>query len=179
MREKTLEPRSGCDVSRGEPSVSSLPKRKLPKRDLTVGEVAARAGVAVSTLHFYETEGLIKSWRTSANHRRYDRRVLRRIAIIRVAQRAGVPLKEIQTALSALPDERTPTQGDWEKLAARWRCDLNDRIERLTRLRDQMTTCIGCGCLSTQDCPLRNPYDVLGENRSGPVLLEPETAPEG
>jgi MerR family redox-sensitive transcriptional activator SoxR len=148
--------------------------RERPRRDLSVGEVAARAGVAVSTLHFYEAEGLIAGWRTDANHRRYERNVLRRLAIIRVAQRAGIPLKEIQAALSALPQGRTPTQADWEKLAARWRCDLNDRIQRLTRLRDQMTTCIGCGCLSTQDCPLRNPYDELGQGRNGPVLLEPE-----
>ncbi|SMH41890.1 redox-sensitive transcriptional activator SoxR [Mesorhizobium australicum] len=143
------------------------------KRDLSVGEVAARAGVAVSTLHFYEAEGLITGHRTSANHRRYERNVLRRIAIVRVAQRAGIPLKEIRSALSALPGGRTPNREDWEKLSAAWRGELNERIERLTRLRDQLTGCIGCGCLSTQECPLRNPYDILGEQSSGPVLLEP------
>lgn len=148
--------------------------RQLPiMRDLSVGEVAERAGVAVSTLHFYEAEGLIKGWRTSANHRRYGRDVLRRIAIIKVAQRAGIPLKEIQGALGALPDERTPNSKDWQQLAADWRSDLDDRIARLTRLRDQLTGCIGCGCLSTDECPLRNPGDVLGENSVGPVLLEP------
>jgi MerR family redox-sensitive transcriptional activator SoxR len=148
--------------------------RQLPiMRDLSVGEVAERAGVAVSTLLFYEAEGLIKGWRTSANHRRYGRDVLRRIAIIKVAQRAGSPLKEIQGALGALPDERTPNSKDWQRLAADWRSDLDDRIARLTRLRDQLTGCIGCGCLSTDECPLRNPGDVLGENSVGPVLLEP------
>lgn len=146
--------------------------KPLPKRDLSVGEVAARAGVPISTVHFYEKEGLIRGWRTAANHRRYSRSVLRRIAIVRVAQRAGVPLKEIETALSALPDQRTPTQADWEKLAARWHQQLTERIESLTRLRDQMTTCIGCGCLSTQDCPLRNPFDQLGEGHVGAVLLD-------
>lgn len=145
-----------------------------PRRDLTVGQVAARAGVPVSTVHFYEAEGLIKGWRTDANHRRYDRHVLRRIAIIRVAQRAGVPLKEVEQALTALPDGRNPTPQDWQRLAAGWTAQLTDRIARLTRLRDQLTSCIGCGCLSTQDCPLRNPYDVLGEDRAGPVLLEPD-----
>ncbi|AGT08619.1 redox-sensitive transcriptional activator SoxR [Paracoccus aminophilus] len=146
--------------------------RPIPKRDLSVGEVAARAGVPISTVHFYEKEGLLQSWRTPANHRRYERSVLRRIAIVRVAQRAGVPLKEIQTALATLPDQRMPTQDDWERLAAGWRKQLTDRIDRLTRLRDQLTTCIGCGCLSTQDCPLRNPNDALGEGHAGPVLLE-------
>lgn len=150
----------------------ALESKRLPKRDLSVGEVAKRAGVAVSTIHFYEQESMIQGWRTSANHRRYDRSVLRRIAIIRVAQRAGVPLKEIETGLAALPDQRIPTHDDWERLAAGWRQQLTDRIECLTRLRDQMTTCIGCGCLSTRDCPLRNPYDKLGADRVGPVLLE-------
>ncbi|AXC49401.1 redox-sensitive transcriptional activator SoxR [Paracoccus suum] len=146
--------------------------QRLPKRDLSVGEVARRAGVPVSTVHFYEQEGLIQGWRTSANHRRYDRSVLRRIAIVRVAQRAGVPLKEIETALSSLPGQRIPTQEDWERLATGWYEQLTDRIESLVRLRDQMTTCIGCGCLSTRDCPLRNPHDKLGEGNVGAVLLE-------
>lgn len=143
-----------------------------PKRDLSVGEVAKRSGVPVSTIHFYEQEGLVQGWRTPANHRRYDRSVLRRIAIIRVAQRAGVPLKEVETAFASLPNLRTPTQGDWERLATEWYQQLTDRIECLTKLRDQMTTCIGCGCLSTRDCPLRNPYDKLGEGNVGAVLLE-------
>lgn len=142
------------------------------RRELAVGEVAERAGVAVSALHFYEDEGLIKGWRTSANHRRYARDVLRRIAVIKVAQRAGVPLREIREALAALPDGRTPNTKDWARLSARWRAALNDRIERLTRLRDQLTGCIGCGCLSMKACPLRNPDDKLGEQGSGPRLLD-------
>jgi MerR family redox-sensitive transcriptional activator SoxR len=141
---------------------------------LTVGEVAERSGVAISTLHFYEDEGLITSWRNSGNQRRYAREVLRRVAVIKVAQRTGIPLKEIREALSTLPDKRTPTSTDWKKLSARWRSQLDDRIERLTRLRDQLDGCIGCGCLSIETCPLRNPCDRLSAEGSGPRLLDPE-----
>jgi MerR family transcriptional regulator, redox-sensitive transcriptional activator SoxR len=141
---------------------------------LSVGEVAARSGVAVSTLHFYEAEGLIKSWRNSGNQRRYAREVLRRVAVIKVAQRTGIPLAEIREALSTLPEKRTPTSEDWSKLSTRWRAHLNDRIERLTRLRDQLDGCIGCGCLSIDSCPLRNPWDRLGSQGPGPRLLDPD-----
>ena len=148
------------------------------RRALTVGEVAERSGVAVSTLHFYEAEGLISSWRNSGNQRRYAREVLRRVAVIKVAQRTGIPLKEIREALATLPNQRTPTSADWKKLSARWRAQLNDRIERLTRLRDQMDGCIGCGCLSLDACPLRNPWDCLGAEGPGPRLLDPELCSE-
>ena len=144
------------------------------QRALTVGEVAARSGVAVSTLHFYEAEGLISSWRNQGNQRRYAREVLRRVAVIKVAQKTGIPLKEIREALATLPNQRTPTSADWKKLSVRWRADLNDRIERLTRLRDQLDGCIGCGCLSIESCPLRNPWDCLGKQGPGPRLLDPE-----
>jgi MerR family redox-sensitive transcriptional activator SoxR len=141
---------------------------------LTVGEVAARSGVAVSTLHFYESQGLIKSWRNSGNQRRYPREVLRRVAVIKVAQRTGIPLAVIREALATLPDERTPTAEDWKRLSTRWRGDLDDRINRLTRLRDQLDGCIGCGCLSLGICPLRNPWDLLAEQGPGPRLLDPD-----
>jgi len=141
---------------------------------LSVGEVAARSGVAVSTLHFYEAEGLIKSWRNGGNQRRYAREVLRRVAVIKVAQRTGIPLAEIREALSTLPEKRTPTAEDWKKLSTLWRAHLNDRIDRLTRLRDQLDGCIGCGCLSIDSCPLRNPWDKLGAQGPGPRLLDPE-----
>lgn len=143
-------------------------------RALTVGEVAARSGVAVSTLHFYEAEGLITSWRNNGNQRRYAREVLRRVAVIKVAQRTGIPLAEIREALATLPGKRTPTAEDWRKLSARWKEQLNDRIERLTRLRDQMDGCIGCGCLSIETCPLRNPWDRLAAEGPGPRLLDPD-----
>jgi MerR family redox-sensitive transcriptional activator SoxR len=142
--------------------------------ELTVGQVAARAGVAVSTLHFYESKGLIKSWRNQGNQRRYAREVLRRVAVIRVAQRTGIALAQIREALEALPDGRTPTTEDWMKLSANWRGELNDRIDRLMRLRDQLDGCIGCGCLSLADCPLRNPWDKLSRQGTGPRLLDPD-----
>ncbi|MCA1493567.1 redox-sensitive transcriptional activator SoxR [Sinorhizobium alkalisoli] len=143
------------------------------KRELTVGEVAARSGVAVSTLHFYENKGLIRSNRSRGNQRRYPRGVLRRVAVIKVAQRTGIPLSEIQSALSVLPDDRPLTVEDWGKLSKSWRQQLDERIAKLTALRDQLTGCIGCGCLSMRDCPLRNPYDVLGTEGAGPRLIEP------
>lgn len=140
---------------------------------LSVGEVAARSGVAVSTLHFYESAGLIRSWRNQGNQRRYAREVLRRVAVIRVAQRAGISLACIRNALETLPNQRTPTSEDWKKLSARWRADLDDRIARLTRLRDQLDGCIGCGCLSLGVCPLYNPADKLGKLGPGPQILDP------
>lgn len=140
--------------------------------ELTVGQVAARAGVAVSTLHFYESKGLIHSWRNAGNQRRYPREVLRRVAVIKVAQRTGIPLAEIQAALSSLPENRTPTAADWKRLSARWRDALDARINSLVRLRDQLDGCIGCGCLSLKACPLRNPWDELADEGPGARLLE-------
>lgn len=150
-----------------------MPTEKTPnvKRVLTVGEVAARSGVAVSTIHFYEAKGLIKSWRNAGNQRRFARDVLRRIAVIKVAQRAGVPLGEIKAAFDELPDNRTPTVKDWQRLSRRWQAELDDRIRELTKLRDDLGGCIGCGCLSLRQCPLRNPGDILAERGSGPRLL--------
>jgi MerR family redox-sensitive transcriptional activator SoxR len=139
--------------------------------ELTVGEVARRSGVSVSTLHFYESEGLIESRRTGGNQRRYGRGILRRVAVIKVAQRAGVPLREIAEALAALPAGRPLAARDWARMSARWKADLDARIARLTALRDQLSECIGCGCLSLGVCPLRNPADHLGRNGPGPQLL--------
>jgi MerR family redox-sensitive transcriptional activator SoxR len=140
---------------------------------LTVGEVAARSGVAVSALHFYEAKGLIESHRSRGNQRRYAREILRRVAVIKVAQRVGIPLAEVQAALDTLPQSRTPTAADWRALSAQWKDDLDSRIKWLQGLRDQLDGCIGCGCLSLQSCPLRNPWDVLAEEGQGPRLLDP------
>lgn len=142
-------------------------------RELSVGEMAARSGVPVSTIHFYEAKGLIESRRNQGNQRRYPRNALRRVAIIKVAQRTGIPLAAIRDALAELPEERTPTAADWHKLSMKWRAELDDRIGRLIRLRDQMDGCIGCGCLSLKSCPLRNPHDRLAEQGPGPRLLDP------
>jgi MerR family redox-sensitive transcriptional activator SoxR len=141
------------------------------RRPLTVGEVASRSGVAVSALHFYESKGLIRSVRSSGGQRRYGRDVLRRVAVIKVAQRIGIPLAEIGAALAALPEGRTPTAGDWARMSKLWRAELDERIVQLTRLRDQLDGCIGCGCLSLENCRLRNPMDELSEQGCGPQLL--------
>ncbi len=143
------------------------------RKDLSVGEVAARSGVAVSAIHFYEAKGLIRSRRNQGNQRRYAREVLRLVAVIKVAQRIGIPLAMIRDALATLPHGRTPTAADWRKLSANWKRGLDERIEKMMQLRDSLTGCIGCGCLSLKVCPLRNPRDRLGEEGPGPRLLEP------
>jgi MerR family redox-sensitive transcriptional activator SoxR len=143
------------------------------RKELSVGEVAARSGVAVSAIHFYEAKGLIRSRRNRGNQRRYAREVLRLVAVIKVAQRIGIPLAMIRDALATLPHGRTPTAADWRKLSANWKRGLDERIEKMMQLRDSLTGCIGCGCLSLKVCPLRNPRDRLGEEGPGPRLLEP------
>lgn len=145
---------------------------RVTKKTLSVGEVAERSGLSISTLHFYETKGLIKSQRNAGNHRRYAREVLRRVAVIKVAQRAGVPLAEIRKALASLPNGRTPTAADWSRLASNWKMELETRIEELSKLRDQLTGCIGCGCLSLKACKLRNPEDKLAAEGEGPRFLQ-------
>ncbi|MBV8423837.1 MAG: redox-sensitive transcriptional activator SoxR [Candidatus Eremiobacteraeota bacterium] len=139
---------------------------------LTVGEIADRSGVAVSTIHFYEAKGLINSTRTSGNQRRFARAELRRVAIIKVAQRAGIPLGEIGDALATLPDGRPISARDWARLSKRWKDELERRINRLEALRDQLGDCIGCGCLSLKTCPMRNPNDIMAEEGSGPQFIE-------
>jgi MerR family redox-sensitive transcriptional activator SoxR len=138
---------------------------------LSVGEVSERSGLPVSTLHFYERKGLIASTRSGANHRVYRRDVLRRVAIIKVAQSAGVPLAEIAGALSGLPTHTVPDAEDWGRISEVWHDDLTRRIELLTALRDKMAFCIGCGCLSVKRCPLLNADDHLAADGPGPRLL--------
>lgn len=141
----------------------------------TVGKVAARCGVSVSTLHFYETKGLIHSWRNAGNQRRYKADVLRRISVIKAAQKMGISLEDIKRALATLPENRTPTARDWQKLSTFWRDDLDSRIHYLQRLRDSLTGCIGCGCLSMKNCPIYNADDKLAAEGSGPVILDRDT----
>ncbi|MEU3408624.1 redox-sensitive transcriptional activator SoxR [Streptomyces sp. NPDC006670] len=138
--------------------------------ELTVGQLSARSGAAVSALHFYETKGLISSRRTAGNQRRYTRETLRRVAFVRAAQRVGIPLADIRDALARLPEERTPTREDWARLSEAWRAELDERISRLSRLRDHLSDCIGCGCLSLRNCALSNPDDVFGQKLSGSRL---------
>jgi MerR family redox-sensitive transcriptional activator SoxR len=140
-------------------------------RELTVGQLSSRSGVSVSALHFYEAERLIVSRRTGGNQRRYPRDILRRVAFIRASQRVGIPLRTIREALDQLDCNRTPTRGDWARLSAAWRDDLDDRIGQLQSLRDRLTSCIGCGCLSLDHCGLANPDDVLGRDGPGPRTL--------
>ena len=147
-------------------------KRVSPiAKELTVGQVAQRAGVTVSALHFYERQGLIHSRRTAGNQRRYRRDTLRRVSFIRISQRVGIPLARIRQALQQLPDSRTPTRTDWTNLSAQWRDELDARIQQLVNLRDHLTDCIGCGCLSLDTCTLSNPDDELATSGPGPRRL--------
>lgn len=143
---------------------------------LSIGEVAHRADVACSALRFYEDLGLISSTRTRGNQRRYERDVLRRLAFIRVAQRVGLNLEEIADAFSSLPDHRTPNVKDWEQFSRRWRAGLDERMRLLAALRDELTSCIGCGCLSLQRCKLYNPDDIAAGLGSGPRYLLGDSA---
>ena len=138
---------------------------------LSVGELAERAGVAVSALHYYESRGLIHAQRSAGNQRRYARAALRRVAFIRAAQQLGIGLAEIGQALAALPDQRTPTKADWARLSARWRDRLDARIAALQALRDRLDGCIGCGCLSLRACALYNPDDDCAKQGSGAQRL--------
>ncbi|RUO34827.1 redox-sensitive transcriptional activator SoxR [Aliidiomarina soli] len=155
------------------------PNYKVEGAILSIGQVEKRSGVAASALRFYEKKGLITSTRNAGGQRRYFREVLRRVAVIKAAQRLGMPLEDIAAAFSALPDGRTPTVEDWHNLSTRWRSQLDERIERLQLLRDQLDDCIGCGCLSLKACPLRNPHDIAGEGSQGASLFETMHNEEG
>ncbi|MGY5451838.1 redox-sensitive transcriptional activator SoxR [Agarivorans sp. MS3-6] len=148
---------------------------KPPRQALSVGAVAKRCGIKVSTLHFYESKGLIHSERNQGNQRRYAPDVLRRVSVIKAAQTMGISLADIHAAFARLPNQRTPTKVDWETLSQQWQQILNQRINALTRLRDSLTGCIGCGCLSMNSCPLYNPDDELAKQGPGPVILNRPT----
>ncbi len=150
----------------------------MDARDLlTIGQIAARAGVATSTLRYYEDEGLVlPALRTDGNRRLYHREALRRIAFIRSAQRVGLGLAEIRAALAQLPDGRTPTVADWSRLSATWRSRLDAQIRLLESIRDDLDGCIGCGCLSLDRCRLYNPDDAAAVRGSGARYLEGDTS---
>ncbi len=144
----------------------------MPSGELTIGELSARSGVASSALRFYEATGLIASRRTSGNQRRYERATLRRVAFIQAGKAAGVPLKRIEAALATLPQSRAPNRRDWERLSRAWRGDLDRRIATLVGLRERLSTCIGCGCLSIDACDLLNPEDEAAVRGAGAHYLE-------
>ncbi len=140
------------------------------KHNFSVGQVAKRAGVSVQTLHFYESKGLIYSSRSAGNQRRYHGNTLRRIAVIKTAQRLGVSLAEIADMFKNLPKHKSPSTAEWAKMSAIWRAQLQQRIDDLTKLRDQLDECIGCGCLSIKACSLRNPGDEAAKQGDGAVF---------
>lgn len=153
------------------------PREPVPTDLLSVGEVAQRTGVAVSALHFYEREGLIASVRTPGGQRRYARHTIRRVSVIQVAKRMGIPLAEVAEVFSALPADRMPGKSDWRRISERWRGRLEARRREIERMERELVECIGCGCVSLRSCRVLNPGDELGENGSGPRLL-PEFEPE-
>jgi MerR family redox-sensitive transcriptional activator SoxR len=138
---------------------------------LSIGELSARTGVAPSALRFYESIGLLASTRTRGGHRVFPRHALRRVAFIRVAQRVGLSLEEIGEALSLLPAHRAPTRREWGRMSRRWQRRLDERIRMLEGLRDDLSGCIGCGCLSLQRCRLYNPGDAAAGLGAGPRFL--------
>lgn len=148
--------------------------------EMSVGEVAKRAGVKVSALHFYEQKGLIHSWRNQGNQRRYHRSVLRRIAVIKAAQEVGLTLEEIVHSLEQLPKHQAPNREQWDRMASGWKEMLEHRILQLKALQDDLGGCIGCGCLSMESCAIYNPQDIRAETFKGKTLLtNPEEWSQG
>ena len=142
-----------------------------PDEPLTIGEMSRRTGVAPSALHFYEGLRLIASTRTSGNQRRYARHMLRRVSLITVAKRLGIPLSDVQDAFADVPLTQTPSHEDWQRASRRWKRELEKRREGIERLERELTGCIGCGCLSMKACGLLNPDDALGSQGAGPRRL--------
>ena len=146
----------------------------MPLQDpgwITIGVLAQRAGIPASALRYYEDQGLIRGSRSAGNQRRYPKEVLRRVAFIRIAQSVGLSLEQIRAALATLPEQRTPTVADWARLSRQWQPLIQDRIDALTRMRDQLSACIGCGCLSLKTCRLYNPDDAAARLGTGPRYL--------
>jgi len=153
---------------------SKQPPKPLPEM-LTIGQLATRGGIAASALRFYESQGLLESTRVDHNQRRYHRDALRRVAFIRAAQTVGLSLDEIKAAMDSLPNGRTPTRDDWQSLATAWKAQLDERIRLIGRLRDDLDSCIGCGCLSMQTCALYNPSDIAYSLGHGAQYLKGRT----
>ena len=143
------------------------------KEYLSVGEISKRSGVTVSAIHFYETKGLLRSHRNKGNQRRFHRRELRVLSYIKVAQTIGLSLEEIKQAFKAIEKKERPSESDWKKLGKVWDTVLTEKLILIKKVKSQLGQCIGCGCLSLKDCPLRNPEDELSKKGSGPLLLIP------
>lgn len=166
----------GAPQREGQESEPGIDEKyaKAAAQRLSVGDIAKRSGIPVSTLHFYESKGLIRSERNAGNQRRYPRYILRQLAVIRVAQSVGLSLAEIRSHLDALPGDGAPTAEDWQTLSSAWRADLEERIAKMTTLKDKLTACIGCGCLSAKDCPMRNPDDHAAALGPGARAFDPQ-----
>jgi MerR family redox-sensitive transcriptional activator SoxR len=143
-----------------------------PEDHLAIGEIVRRTGVPASALHFYERRGLIRAERSSSGERRYQRHMLRRVSLIIVAKRLGIPLADVAEVFAALPDDHAPTHEDWQRVSRAWKRRLEERRRAIERLEQELTGCIGCGCLSMKACLLLNPDDALGERGPGPVRLQ-------
>lgn len=148
----------------------------MPDPMISIGDLAKRAGVAASALRYYEAEGLLSSARSAGGRRYYPRSEMRRVAFIRAGQAVGLSLDDIRAALSTLPDKRTPTKADWERLSKSWRPLLDEKIAAMTRLRDTLSNCIGCGCLSLKACALYNPGDAANAKGAGARYLMGDSA---
>jgi MerR family redox-sensitive transcriptional activator SoxR len=138
---------------------------------LTIGEVARRSGAPVSALRYYESLGLISSTRTAGGQRRFDRDMLRRVAVIQAGQRVGLSLAQVQAAFVGLPGDKAPTRREWTRVSRAWRSEIDVRIAEMTRIRDDLDGCIGCGCLSLARCPLYNPGDAAAAEGPGARIL--------
>jgi MerR family redox-sensitive transcriptional activator SoxR len=155
-----------------EPTDVAAPARHAPDELLTVGEMSRRTGVAASALRFYEDLGLIAAERTAGNQRRYARHMLRRVSLITVAKRLGIPLADVQATFDDVPLDRPPSHADWQRASRRWKRLLEERRRSIERLERELTGCIGCGCLSMRACGLLNPDDALGDRGAGPVRVQ-------
>lgn len=149
-----------------------------PTTLLTIGELAARAGIATSAVRFYEKQGLLASVRTAGNQRRYPRHTLRRLSIVLAARRFGIPLDEVAELFATLPDDRMPGRRDWARIARLWHSRLEARRREIEQLESELTGCLGCGCLSLSTCSVLNPGDTLGAGGSGPLRLGWTDGPE-
>lgn len=155
-----------------------MPSRQIEKRGLSIGQMAARTGLAQSAIRYYEDKGLITPFRLSSGQRRYDRADLRRLSFIMIAQDLGFPLRRIRDVLAGLPSGRTPDKSDWARISTGFKAELDARIDQMQALRDRLDSCIGCGCLSLKACALYNPRDRARSRGAGPRYLLGDSATE-